>query len=100
MASFQMTSQCATLNIRSHKKKTPLVLTKLKQRQNMFMFEVSANLRFAQETRASCNIMHKIRTNNFDCYIAAKSASLVCEIDLSHTTHIYAAYKVIITKTR
>jgi hypothetical protein len=64
------------------------------------MFEMSAYLGFAQETRASSDVMHKVRTNNFDCYIAAKGTSLVCEINLSHATHIYAVHKFIITKTR
>ncbi len=57
-----------------------------------------ADFCFSQKTRTGRYIIHEVGTNDFDCYCTAKSAALICKIDLAHAADIDATLKVIVAK--
>src|SRR5579884_2469154 len=79
---LQMAREGTTLYVRSNNEETALLLSKLEQRQDMFMLQVRADLGLTQEALARHRIMHQVRTDNFDGHFTIEGSTLVSQVDL------------------
>src|SRR5437868_8257356 len=66
----------------------------------MLVFEVCAHFGLAQETRTRYEIMHQVRTYNFNCDFTTKGAALACKVNFAHTSNVDTAHKVVVAKAK
>src|SRR6266567_1936168 len=95
---MQALGQCIAGDIWCNQEQSTLDLTKFKQGQNMFVFDMCADFGLTEKTRTCYRIKRQVITNNLDRHLSIKGGTLVSKIDFAHPTHINAPDQIIVAE--